>query len=139
MIVGVVAVLMFLAIPVGGILAAIAIPNFITAMERSKQKRTMADMRMLAREIEIEHQERGKYPETFSPKTNDGWGRPYVYHCFDRRGEACVGYGLASAGKDGKFEKESPGDYTPAETDRFDCDIVYANGQFVQLPRGANP
>ena len=31
-----------------GILAGIAIPNLLTAMQRSKQKRTMADMRTIA-------------------------------------------------------------------------------------------
>ena len=35
-----------------GILAAIAIPNLLTAMQRSRQKGTMADMRTLATALE---------------------------------------------------------------------------------------
>src|SRR5438270_13990627 len=38
----------FAIVAVIGILAAIAIPNLLTAMQRSKQKRTMADMRTIA-------------------------------------------------------------------------------------------
>ena len=47
-----------------GILAAIAIPNLLTAMQRSKQKRTMADMRTVATALEAygtDH-EREEYP-----------------------------------------------------------------------------
>ena len=36
---------LLIVVAIIGILAAIAIPNLLTAMQRSKQKRTMADMR----------------------------------------------------------------------------------------------
>src|SRR5437762_13691993 len=39
---------LLIVVAIIGILAAIAIPNLLTAMQRSKQKRTMADMRTLA-------------------------------------------------------------------------------------------
>src|SRR2546430_2975901 len=39
---------LLIVVAIIGILAAIAIPNLLTAMQRSKQKRTMADMRTIA-------------------------------------------------------------------------------------------
>src|SRR5947209_17527894 len=39
---------LLIVVAIIGILAAIAIPNLLTAMQRSKQKRTMADMRAIA-------------------------------------------------------------------------------------------
>ena len=42
----------FFVIAIIGIFSAIAIPNLLTAMQRSKQKRTMADMRSLATAVE---------------------------------------------------------------------------------------
>src|SRR6266513_6409723 len=39
---------LMIVVAIIGILAAIAIPNLLTAMQRSKQKRTMADMRTIA-------------------------------------------------------------------------------------------
>ena len=39
---------LLIVVAIIGILAAIAIPNLLTAMQRSKQKRTMADMRSVA-------------------------------------------------------------------------------------------
>src|SRR2546428_11172805 len=39
---------LLIVVAIIGILAAIAIPNLLTAMQRAKQKRTMADMRSIA-------------------------------------------------------------------------------------------
>src|SRR3989442_14034679 len=39
---------LLIVVAIIGILAAIAIPNLLTAMQRSKQKRTMADIRTIA-------------------------------------------------------------------------------------------
>src|SRR5438270_10677446 len=44
-----------------GILAAIAIPNLLTAMQRSKQKRTMADMRTIATAWEARATDMNRY------------------------------------------------------------------------------
>src|SRR5437588_4537932 len=38
---------LLIVVAIIGILASIAIPNLLTAMQRSKQKRTMADMRTI--------------------------------------------------------------------------------------------
>ena len=43
---------LLIVVAIIGILAAIAIPNLLTAMQRSRQKRTMADMRTTASAME---------------------------------------------------------------------------------------
>jgi type II secretory pathway pseudopilin PulG len=140
----VVVALVFVAIL--GILAAIAIPNFLTAIERSKQKRTMADMRSVAFALEAygtDH-EQEQYPpgttvaalrEHLQPAyiktvpTVDGWGHELRYMPMANRG-----YAIASAAKDGRFEQDSLDQYSSRTTSNFDCDIVFTNGEFVQYP-----
>lgn len=130
------AVLSMLAVPIAGIVAAIFIPNYLTALQRARQKRTMADMRDIGRAIEAERQGRGAYPETFTPSTNDGWGRPFIYQCLGRDDGQCVSYGVASAGSDGQLEHDSLGQYEAGEELNFNADIVYVDGRFVQSPMG---
>jgi type II secretory pathway pseudopilin PulG len=128
-----------------GILAAIAIPNFVTVMERSKQKRTMADMRLVGLALEKygEHHLQEEYPPgptvaslrpflepsymTTLPKF-DGWSNDYMYMPLPNRG-----YVIVSGGKDLTFDHQ-PDEYTPGIIPNFDCDIVYSNGTFVQYP-----
>ena len=43
---------LLIVIAIIGILAAIAIPNLLNAVQRGKQKRTMSDMRALATAVE---------------------------------------------------------------------------------------
>jgi len=129
-----------------GILAAIAIPNFVTALQRSKQKRTMADMRSLATALETYATTANQYPQAASAAelgpvltptyikavpTVDGWGTALRYEGSPRD------YAITSAGADQKFEHEVLGEYSPGTTTQnFDCDLVFANGSFVQYPEG---
>ena len=128
------------AVAVIGILAAIAIPNFLTAKQRAMQKRTMADMRSIGTDIEAYASEKDKYPQAaevpaIAPLLKaDAWGTPMRYQEL----EGSAGYVLGSAGADKTFEHESLTEYAPGtKTQHFDCDILYANGQFVQYPEGA--
>lgn len=130
-----------------GIMAAIAIPNLLTATHRSKQKRTMADMRMLGTAIEAYVADKRVFPPGHSISevaphltptyirnlpTTDGWGTELAYETLPNGG-----YIIASGGGDQSFEAGSLLDYTRATTQHFDCDIVYSNGEFVQAPEGA--
>ena len=152
-IVVIVVVIALVAVAVAGILAAIAIPNLLTAMQRSKQKRTMADIRSVATAAEAYATDKREYPKAQSvgglegsltptyigvlPK-KDGWGNDFRYDCWsDSDGTACESYAIGSAGKDGVFERESLRDYEGggAKTN-FDNDIVFINGAFVQYPEG---
>ncbi|HVE70211.1 MAG TPA: type II secretion system protein GspG [Thermoanaerobaculia bacterium] len=133
-----------------GILAAIAIPNLLTAMERSKQKRTTADLRTLATATEAYATDHNQYPKGSSASelssvlvptymktvpALDGWGTPIKYECWPAG--TCESYAFASAGKDKIFERESLQEYSAStKTSNFDCDLVFSNGEFIQYPEG---
>jgi hypothetical protein len=120
------------ALPMAGIIAAIAIPNFITAVERQKQKRTMAEIRVLAQDLD----RRDTYPETLEPAPEDAWDNPLRYECIPDGDRPCAGYAITSAGKDAVFEYDSATEYQRGGATNFRCDIVWANGSFVQYPEG---
>lgn len=144
-----------------GILASIAIPNLLIAIQRSKQKRTMVDMRNLATAWESRQVESGKYNaaaagvngadkvvlladlatglEPTYIKTMprfDGWGFPYG--CFTSEdwgtsGNAQV-YVIVSPGKDGAVAAT----VVLGATTSFDCDLIYSNGAFLAFPEGTS-
>jgi type II secretion system protein G len=142
---------LLIVVAIIGILAAIAIPNLLTAMARSKQKRTMADMRTIATAWEARATDINKYsaagacsiPTTASTPIQmggilsptyikvlpprDGWNNDWEYRV------ASQSYAIISYGKDGS--KNS--DYnTCGPTTNFDCDIVYSEGTFLIYPDG---
>ena len=146
--IGVVFVGLF-AVAILGILAAIAIPNFLTAKQRAKQTRTVIDLRTVATAVESYAAEHQRYPKARSmeelralvePKhvetlpLTDGWSHGLRYECWPE--EFCRSYAIASGGKDGTFDETSLAAYKQAATQAFDCDIVYANGAFVVYPEG---
>ncbi|HEY0372485.1 MAG TPA: type II secretion system protein GspG [Thermoanaerobaculia bacterium] len=129
-----------------GILAAIAIPNFLTAMNRSKQKRTMADMRSVAAAAEAYATDENKYPDpsdlqsALVPKymralPTDGWENPLRYECWPAG--ACSEYAIGSAGADRAFQHDSLQQYSPEkQTGGFDDDLVLVNGKWMQSSEG---
>lgn len=139
----------FVVIAIIGILAAIAIPNFLTALQRSRQKRSMADMRTAAAAIEAYASDKNAYPDATShaelssaltptytktlPQV-DGWGTAMRYECWPKG--ACEHYAIASAGADKVFEHESLQDYAGTQTSDWDSDVVLSDGRFLQYPEG---
>jgi type II secretory pathway pseudopilin PulG len=141
-----------------GILAAIAIPNLLTAQQRAKQKRTMADIRSLGVALESYASDNNEeYPKGAAPAdlravlepkyiktvpTVDGWGTALQYTCLKdatTQSEKCVGYVIGSAGRDLRFEHDSLLETLAGPekaTTNFDCDIVYSTGKFVEYPEG---
>ena len=139
----------FVLIAVVGIIAAIAIPNLLTATQRSKQKRTMADIRSVATAAEAYAADEEEYPRgatlaELSPAltpayiktlpTVDGWGTPMKYECWSDDGTSCTHYAVGSAGADKTWERESLRDYVQDATQNFNADIVFADGKFVRYP-----
>ena len=127
----------------GGIVSAIAVPNFLNAIDRGKQKRTMADMRTVAGAIESYAIDHNHYPLTDSfdelekllePRyertlpTTDGWQHPFAVQAYGD------GYVLGSGGKDGEGPLliEDGG----GATSSFNDAIVFSDGQFIQWPEG---
>ena len=150
---------LLIVVAIIGILAAIAIPNLLTAMQRSKQKRTMADMRTIATAWEARATDTNKYnaaglsyPTTDAGLTNlqnylsptyvktfpakDGWGNLWFFGVDQTWGGATAAqqYSIVSGGKDGSIASASA--QTGGATTNFDCDIIYSNGTFLQYPEG---
>ena len=144
-----IAVAGLVVVAIVGILAAIAIPNLLSAMQRSKQKRTMADLRTVGTALDAygtDH-EREEFPPgptvaalhahlepTYikSVPVKDGWETEMRYMPLPNRG-----YMIVSAGGDKVFQAEPAGGYTAeTKTENFDCDIIFSNGQFIQYPDG---
>lgn len=138
----VLAVLLVGAVPTLGIIAAIAIPNLLNAIDRGKQKRTIADIRSIGTAVESYAVDTNLYPMAAdlsalqgvlvpvyirSLPLQDGWKNSLV---FEPRGEA--GYEIRSFGKDGTRDPQLTG----GPTTSFNADIVLENGEFIQYPEG---
>jgi general secretion pathway protein G len=145
---------LLIVIAIIGILAAIAIPNLLNAVQRGKQKRTMSDMRALATAVEAYAVDNNLYPTAAcasglvttgdtqinitsfqlltptyiaTPPRVDGWGRFYFYTVAN----AGNGYLIRSAGRDAVTAG-----LTCGTTTDFNDDIAYSNGTFCQWPEG---
>jgi type II secretory pathway pseudopilin PulG len=133
----------FAGIAVLGIIAAIAIPNFLNAVQRAKQKRTMSEMTEIATILEDRYREKRELPEIRSMEEfvgvfgaagerlrRDGWNNEFRIRVSDDA------YALASAGKDGVFSESQLDAYGPARTVDFNADIVLKDGEWVAAPEG---
>lgn len=146
---------LLIVVAIIGILAAIAVPNLLAAMQRAKQKKTMVDMRSIASAWESRHVDVSGYlpagqatsfewPATVALNwddmqailkptylrdipQNDAWGRALEFRADSSN------YYIRSAGKGGEFEADT---YATLQTKYFECDIVYGNGVFLVHPEG---
>ena len=146
---------LLIVIAIIGILAAIAIPNLLNAVQRGKQKRSMSDMRALATAVEAFAVDNNTYPPaacpggtftngTFNTLTTtsfsnlsptyiavaprkDGWQRFYTY-ALSSDSQA---YAIRCLGRDG-----NPQSFNCGTTTNFNDDILYSNGTFLQWPEG---
>jgi len=131
---------LLIVVAIIGIIAAIAIPNLLQAIDRGKQKRTMADIRSIATAVEQYSIDHTIYPgvntiaalpavvepmyiQTVPQK--DGWGRLFVVD------STSTDYTLGSGGKDGGALNAVGG-----PTGNFNDAIIFSNGQFYQWPEG---
>jgi type II secretion system protein G len=146
---------LLIVVAIIGILAAIAIPNLLVAIQRAKQKRTMSNMRNIATAWEARSSDQGQYNaagingasqpiDTSDVQTMleptyikvvpvvDGWQRPLKFFLDQSMGSGAKAerYVMQSAGRDGVYEADPP---TGPLTD-FDCDIVFSNGSFLSYP-----
>lgn len=146
---------LLIVVAIIGILAAIAIPNLLTAMQRSKQKRTMADMRSIATAWEARATDLNRYSAAgavsllptdvsgeisgaLSPTyiksmpTKDGWGNSFGFYTDLAWEESSQNYQIVSNGKDGAEDAalEAGG------TTNFNNDILFSNGSFIVYPEG---
>ena len=138
---------LLIVVAIIGIIAAIAIPNLLNAIQRGKQKRTMADIRAIGTAVESYAVDANSYPRGVTTLTNvrssveahispsfirdapdtDGWGGDLLYQSNARGSE----YTIISYGKDGVRSTASF-----RKTTDFDCDIIYQDGGFTAWPEG---
>jgi len=141
-----------------GILAAIAIPNLLTAIAKAKQKRTLLDIKTIAVAWEARAVDMNRYnaaggiegvsipvsisslaavlEPTYSKKIPrvDGWGQPFTCLVEQAWGGSvpAARYVIISGGADGTISAGiAEGPFT-----NYDCDIIYTNGIFLAYPEG---
>lgn len=126
---------MIVVVAVIGILAAIVIPQLLAAMDRSRQRRSMADMANIARANGMYEVDNGRFAldlPTLQPvylanvPASDGWGTAYQYASEDQQS-----YELRSLGKDGVVGPAAPPVWL---SDPFEPDLIMETGQFIQMP-----
>ncbi|MGD8439598.1 MAG: type II secretion system protein [Holophagae bacterium] len=133
---------LLIVVAVIGILVAVAIPDLIGAIQRSRQSRTVADIRMISEGIEAYQNDHSFYPLVDSGTVADlgedltiyirrfnhvdGWREPIYYESDGHH------YTVISFGADGS----STLPYTDGPTNRFEADIVFTDGSFLQWPEG---
>ena len=131
---------LLIVVAIIGILAAIAIPNLMNAVDKSKQKRTMSDLRSISTAVEAYSIDNTHYPIVNSvvaikavvdpifidiiPQV-DGWRHDLQVESSDTH------YTIYSQGKDA-----SGTDCSPAVTTTFNDQICMVNGRFLRYPDG---
>lgn len=124
------------------VIVSIALASIWNCVDRAKQRATMADMRTVARAIEVYNSEFGYLPlapggiaelksvlvpyQSNLLPTRDHWGHDLGYR-YDR---AIGAYSLESFGKDGVDGVN----ISLATKLQFNSDIVLSNGQFSASP-----
>jgi general secretion pathway protein G len=131
---------LLIVVAIIGIIAAIAIPNLLNAIDRGKQKRTMADMRSIGTAIESYAVDANVYPiaataAALAPLVQpvyiksmplvDGWNNAFQV------ASVTTEYTLHSFGKDGTGTT-----CTAGMTTVFTAEICFVNGQFIRYPQG---
>ena len=122
-------------------IAAIAIPNFLAAMDRAKDAKAIADIRTIGDAVLGYQAVNGQCPDTLAQagygSNLDPWGNPYQYLNFDNaKGKGAMRkdrflvpintyFDLYSMGKDGES-------VSPLTASKSRDDVIWANdGNFI--------
>ena len=120
------------------ILAAISLVSLMNALDRAKQRATMADLRTISRAVEAYQVDAGQIPQgdlaTVAPllipyqisvvPREDHWSNPIVYTA------SATSYSLESYGKDGI----DGANISVATRTDFTLDILLSDGVFIAAP-----
>jgi general secretion pathway protein G len=127
---------MIVVVAVLGILVAIVIPALLTAVDRSRQRRSMADMTNLAKANGMAQVDSGRFVLALADlapnylltvPASDAWGTPWSYTPAGNQ----LTYTLTSLGKDGAAGPAPPALWY---NEPFEPDIIMNTGQFTQMP-----
>ena len=133
---------LLIVVAIIGIISSIAVVNLLNALDKAKQKRSMADVRTICAAVEAYATDNAMYPLGVTdwpslrtlinphfmrqPPDADGWSNTWDVSSVDG-----VDYSVSSLGKDG-----IAGPRTGGPTQNFNCDIVFSDGLFFQWPQG---
>ncbi|MDY0297679.1 MAG: prepilin-type N-terminal cleavage/methylation domain-containing protein [Acidobacteriota bacterium] len=133
---------LLIVVAIIGIVAAIAIPNLLTALQRGKQKATMGDMKTIGNAIGSYLVDNSISPNALSDigkfhiqklPERDGWGHTWQYV----RGATNMDeYSLGSSGRDVNFSGWNQSGLYPVQSlQDFNNDIILSNGTFTYSPK----
>ena len=136
---------LLIVVAIIGIVAAIAIPNLIVAIQKSKQKATMGDMKTIGIAVESYATDNYQAPANLSFGNNsnkrfyikgasetDSWGNSWHY---TRENSITQVYSIASSGRDNVFGGyDQTGIYIVSSLQDFNKDIIFSKGLFVYGP-----
>ena len=154
---------LLIVVAIIGIIAALLIPNFLDALQKAKQKRTVADVRNTGTAMfswltdQVGAAAAGSASTTVNLASYmslatttietilapqymqdvpplDGWKKPYEYYLNTTNPLAAQVMAVRSNGRDATKEKD---DYAVTSFDPtdYDQDIVWADGFFVSWPQ----
>lgn len=142
-----------------GIFAAIFIPNFVDALDKAKQKRTIADIRTVGTawlSYLADQEEPGTWDGSENPSAaemtgilvpdyiqevpvTDAWGHEIRYTVSQTKFVSDTFFTITSSGRDGFFEDPPPKGDRPFPATEYDHDIVWQDGVFISYPETAHP
>lgn len=117
-----------------GILATLVVPQLLMAFERTRQRRSLADMRAIASAngtYRVDHDAYAAAMDDLIPlfmnpvPPTDAWGTAWSY------GLSGATYTLSSYGSDGAAGPAPPLAWTD---EPFESDLIVVNGAFTQAP-----
>lgn len=126
---------LLIVVAIIGIIATIAVPQLMDALDRGRQRRSMSDMRNMATANGTFRVDTGAYAAALANMqptymqvvpVNDGWGNAYTYTGGNT-------YTLTSLGSDGATGPAPP---APWINNPYTPDLTMSNGQFTQAPTG---
>lgn len=139
---------LLIVVAIIGIIAAIAIPNLLNAINRGRQKRSMSDLRTVGTATEAYAVDHSFYPNYAEGSLDTAGFKALLETTYVKRAPVVDGwreafrgvsssraYTFLSTGLD-KTSEGAAAAYTNAATQDFDCDIVYSAGTFIRYPEG---
>jgi len=137
---------LLIVVAIIGIIAAIAIPNLLIALQKGKQKATIGDLKSVGTSLEIYMTDNSMVPNSqidelatssyFIPfyikvlPTKDAWGTDWYYVSGDTPSDL---YSVTSYGRD-RSPLSVGGLYQVTRLADFNNNITFSNGQFSVGP-----
>jgi len=138
---------LLIVVAIIGIVASIAIPNLLVALQKGKQKATMGDMKSVGTALEVYATDNSMVPDAtivelenasfFIPfyikvlPQTDGWGSLWLY---EHEPSPSDRYTITSYGRDKHIASAAAQMYQVTRLIDFNNNIIFSNGQFTLGP-----